>query len=86
MPKSTFPVPGDCVDVAGMDTVDINVADVAGRAVVVVGRTGDAAVAEAICDGKVERNINVVDIYAKRMSNNYGITSFHLEKWIHLWK
>ena len=43
MPKSTFPVPGDCVEVAGMDTVDIDVADVAGRAVVVVGRT-DAVV------------------------------------------
>ena len=39
MPKSTFPVPGDCVEVAGMDTVDIDVADVAGQAVVVVGRT-----------------------------------------------
>ena len=48
MHKSTFPLPGDFVEVAGIDTVDIDVADVAGGTVVVDVRTGIVVVAEAI--------------------------------------
>ena len=58
MSKSAFPVPGDCVDVAGIDSFAIDVADV------VVRRTVVVVVADAICDGIV-----VLDAHASRMSN-----------------
>ena len=64
MHKSTFPVPGDSFEVAGIDTVDIVVADVAGRAVVVDGRTGMVVVAEVIRDGIIEKNFNLVNTLA----------------------
>ena len=48
MHKSTFPLPGDSFEVAGIDTVDIDVADVAGGTVVVDVQTGIVVVAEAI--------------------------------------
>lgn len=56
MLKSAFPVPGDCDDAAGIEieTVEADAADVAGRAV--VGRTGVVVVADAICEGIVEKH------------------------------
>ena len=69
MHKSTFPLPGDSVEVAGIDTVDIDVADVAGGTVVVDVRTGIVVVAEAIWDGTIEKHFYFVNTHDYRISN-----------------